>query len=282
MKKLFWMMLAALPLQAMASADDPIAYKCYYCTPAEMEDVALAQGVGRHYVYDYSDLKIIGYDVEHWGSGLLARPFVAEKWVQEQFVGFLNLYDPATGASQITLENVSLLAPGTEHGRSSRLLWGHHLSALNPVHDSARETVHRYLMAHEQLRFLDTASSGGKLLRFAHTIGNPAPITATMSLPRRQWGTSLSWAFSFDHDARRWRFVWAFDGTHSIQHARHQFAPPYSSGHYRYSQWDRDLAEAFVERAQWASIPVGGQIPYGRDTMISCRGSAEDVSCALE
>lgn len=55
MKKLFWMMLAALPMQAIANEEDPIAYKCYYCTPAEMKDVALAQGVGRHYVYDYSD-----------------------------------------------------------------------------------------------------------------------------------------------------------------------------------------------------------------------------------
>ena len=123
MKKLLWMMLAALPIQAVANEDDPIAYKCYYCTPAEMEDVALAQGVGRHYVYDAGNLNIMGFNVESAGNSLIATSFTAEDWVERQFKGMMGLYSGYDGSMEAYIENVDLLAPGSDHGRTNQRLW---------------------------------------------------------------------------------------------------------------------------------------------------------------
>lgn len=51
MKKLSWLLLAALPYQAVASVEDPVAQPCYMCTDAEMYAKARSLGVGSHYVY---------------------------------------------------------------------------------------------------------------------------------------------------------------------------------------------------------------------------------------
>jgi hypothetical protein len=111
MKKVLWLLLAAMPMQAVANDEDPIAYKCYYCTPDEMEDVALAQGVGRHYVYDAQKLTIVGYDVDLRDGALKAESFVAEGWLQTQFLGMMSLYDPRDGEMRHFISDVALFAP---------------------------------------------------------------------------------------------------------------------------------------------------------------------------
>lgn len=286
MKKLFWMMLAALPMQAMASEDDPIAYKCYYCTPAEMEDVALAQGVGRHYVYDYSDLNIVGYEVAQGAGNLIASPFVAEDWVKTQFKGMAGLYDVMTSKMSIRFDDVKLLAPGTEHGRElGSMLWGHHLSALHPRQKEARETIRRYLDSHPRLGFLDTTASNGRLLKFAHTIEAPDPITATMYMGEEMyWGILLSVDFYFDHASRRWEFMDARPGgDYSVQNHREDFAPDEGSVTFEHSSRRPELPVAgFLERAAWASIPIHGTVVPGKTKAIRCERKAQDIQCFIQ
>ncbi|WNH52939.1 hypothetical protein [Stenotrophomonas oahuensis] len=286
MKKLFWMMLAALPMQAMANGDDPIAYKCYYCTPAEMEDVALAQGVGRHYVYDYASRSIMGFEVAQAGGNLVANPFKAESWVDRQFRGMAALYDVTTSSMTIRFDEVKLLAPGTEHGREiGRMLWGHHLSALHPDHAEARETIHRYLTEHPELVFLDTTTSGGRLLKFAHSIENPAPILATMHMGEEfLWGGRMRVDFYFDHATRHWHFLDAkAGGSYFVQNSRDDFAPAegrFTFDHH-YNRPELPLA-AFIERAGWASLPVHGEVVPGKTRSVRCERTTDDIQCYLD
>lgn len=134
MKKMLWLLLAAMPMQAVANEEDPIAYKCYYCTPDEMEDVALAQGVGRHYVYDAQKLSIAGYEVTMADGILYADTFKTEDWVRNQFLGMMKLYSGSNGEMWTVIDDIRLLAPGTEHGKAYSYLWGQNLSSLNPTH----------------------------------------------------------------------------------------------------------------------------------------------------
>ncbi len=281
MKKLFWMMLAALPLQAMANEDDPIAYKCYYCTPAEMEDVALAQGVGRHYVYDYSDLRIAGFEVSRAGNNLVATSFVAEEWVQQQFIGFMALLDPSSGIKYVQFGDVELLAPGTDHGRVTQLLWGHHLSALHPDHGKARETVHRFLMSRRELQFLDTTLSNGRLLKFEHELASPSPIVASLAIGKYGvWGYTFNSKFQFDRESRRWHHA-ASSASGPIQQTRMDFAPTDGIHRFVISDHVNILGNAFIERAKWASIPVHGELPRWR-AEFRCERKADDIQCYIE
>ena len=282
MKKLFLMMLAALPMQAMANEDDPIAYKCYYCTPAEMEDVALAQGVGRHYVYDAKKWTIFGYDVLSVGGELKATQFPAESWVQTQFQGMLGIFNNSTGEMVIRVDSY-LYAPDTEHGRFNRYIWGHHLSSLNPQHERVREILQRFLRDHEHMTFLDTSSSGGRLLRFNYMVPGDRPILAKVDYIGSDYGAS---DFYFDHASRQWRYLSsharAYYSTPLIQESRDDFAREQGKTVHRYENGQRTLASAFVERARWASIPVHGQMPTSGNVSIRCERSGEDIQCYIE
>lgn len=284
MKKLLWMMLATLPTQAMANNEDPIAYKCYYCTPAEMEDVALAQGVGRHYVYDYSNLGIVGFEVERAGSNLIAKRFVAESWVEQQFKGMAALYNITSGTMHAGFAGVTLLAPGTEHGRSMRFLWGHHLSALHPDHLAARETVHRFLSNAPTLSFLNTSDSDGKLLRFAHTLETGDSIIARMNFgpyPNSS-GHGLIARFYFDHASRKWVYLDAEDKDHPIQQSRIDFAPAEGITRFRYDDTPSPYAVTVFDRARWASVPVHGKLPTYGNVRFRCERNADDIQCYVE
>lgn len=281
MKKLFWMMLAALPMQAMANEDDPIAYKCYYCTPAETEDVALAQGVGRHYVYDAEKRTIFGYNVAIVDRSLVATQFPAESWIETQFQGMLSNFSNATGEMVIRV-NSYLYAPGTEHGRFNRYIWGHHLSSLNPQHERVREILQRFLRDHDYTQLLDTSSSDGRLLRFAYMVAGDRPILAEV-----KFGSSDSASdFYFDHSSRQWRYLssnaLAYYSKLSIQESRDDFAREQGKTVHSYRNGQERLASAFVERAGWASIPVHGQVPFTGNVSIRCERSGEDIQCYIE
>jgi hypothetical protein len=284
MKKLLWMLLAALPVQAVASEDDPIAYKCYYCTPDEMEAVALAQGVGQHYVYDAKKLTIVGYNVSQQGGELKAETFTPESWVEAQFLGLMNLYSPHDGAMYVSIGNVRLLAPGTEHGRSSRYLWGQDLTALNPHHQAARELVLRYLDEHDKLAFLDTSASGGRLLRFQYMLDGAHPIVAGV----RFYGSddSASTKYYFDHDTRGWRYIGSLFPQDSrymlIQETREDFAPTEGRTTFKYKAGESTWSRAFIERATWASIAMHGELPGYRAMQFNCIRAADDIQCHIE
>jgi hypothetical protein len=280
MKRLLLAILAALPLQAAASEEDPIAYKCYYCTPAEMEVVALAQGVGKHYVYDAVKRTISGFNVTKQGEHLEAASFLPESWLVDQFHQMLNFYNSATGETHAKFSSY-LLAPDTEHGRSSRYLWGHHLTALHPRHSDAREWIHRFLM--DSLTFLNGSDSGGKLLRFEHMLDGTRPLLAEVRFISPDYGTA---DFYFDHDSRRWRYLgaeaWIYYSVRPLQESRDDFAPKDGKWEFRYRRGQQFLAQAFKERAIWAGIPVSGTIPPTTDVTFTCEREAEDIRCSVE
>ncbi|MGH8036327.1 MAG: hypothetical protein ACREPD_01170 [Stenotrophomonas sp.] len=283
MKKLLWMLLAALPVQALAHEEDPIAYKCYYCTPGEMEGVALAKGIGQHYVYDAKKLTIVGYNVSAQDGVLRAESFAPESWVQAQFLGFMDLYFPDNGLMIALIGTVRLFAPGTEHGRNSRYLWGQDLTALNPHHLSARELVRRYLNEHEMLKFLDTSASGGKLLKLEYMLDENYPIFAAMHFSGR---TESSTTYYFDRDARLWRYLNSHlpqsSSSKLIQERREDFAPIEGRTTVEYSRGQGSWAEAFKERATWAGIPVHGELPEYGATRFNCERAADDIQCYIE
>ena len=282
MKKVLWLLLAAMPMQAVANDEDPIAYKCYYCTPDEMEDVALAQGVGRHYVYDAQKLTIVGYDVDLRDGALKAESFVAEGWLQTQFLGMMSLYDPRDGEMRHFISDVALFAPNTEHGRRYRHLWGQDLTALNPHHTQARESVRRYLSEHSELSFLDTTKSGGRLLKFHYAVNGDRPIVASMNFRGNE--SSYSYYY-FDHDARRWSYLHSSlpqgYSLNPIQERRLDFAPSEGDTIFDYRAGDSPWTEAFIERATWAKIPVHGQLPIYQAVRFTCKRAADDIQCYI-
>lgn len=283
MKKMLWLLLAAMPMQAAAKEEDPIAYKCYYCTPDEMEEVALAQGVGRHYVYDAQRLNIVGFDVFLRDEVLKAESFVAESWVQNQFLGMMSLYDPLDGTMEAMISNVGLLAPNTEHGRSSRYIWPQDLTALNPHHKDARETVRRYLADHKELSFLDTSVSGGRLLKFQYAQDGDRPITAWMTFLHRRAGNAI---YRFDHDTRSWNYQEGHlpqqERLKPVQESREDFAPTEGRTAFDYLGYESDLTRAFMERAGWAGVPVHGQLPSNRNVRFNCERVLDDIHCNVE
>ncbi len=280
MKKLLWALLAALPMQAAANDGDPIAYKCYYCTPAEMEDVALAQGVGQHYVYDAQKLTITGYDVEMDSGTLKALAFAAPDWVTRQFLGMMRLYRAYDGTTMADIRNVALLAPGTEHSRSSRYIWAHNLSALVPTHEASRELVHRYLMDHPDTNFLDTSHSGDRLLRFEHMLDGTNPITAQLTYTSLNRYRSY---FYFDHGSRQWRFLESIAfADDTIQDNRDDFAPAAGEWRFYFGSSDQVYAEAFAQRAAWGNIPFHGSVPQHGSVRIMCKRAADDIQCYVE
>lgn len=283
MKKMLWLLLAAIPMQAVAGEDDPIAYKCYYCTPDEMEGVALAQGVGRHYVYDAERLTIVGFDVFLMDEALKAESFVAESWVQNQFLGMMSLYDPLNGELEAMISDVALLAPNTEHGRSSRYIWPQDLTALNPHHKDARERVRRYLADYKELAFLDTSMSGGRLLKFQYTQEGDRPIAAWMSFRHRNVGHAI---YHFDHDTRSWNYHKSYlreNGSFKpVQESREDFAPTQGRTTFQYRSSESELSRAFMDRAGWADVPVHGQLPSYGDVRFNCERAINDIHCMIQ
>jgi len=282
MKKMLWLLLAAMPIQAVANEEDPIAYKCYYCTPDEMEEVALAQGVGRHYVYDAERLNIVGYTVSVQDGHLMAHAFAAESWVKSQFLGMMALYDPSSGEMFTGILDVALLAPGSEHGRNSRYLWAQDLTSLNPRHHEARKTIRRFLGDQQNLNFLDTSVSGGKLLRFQYMLERKHTITAILFFS----GRNSSATYEFDHGSRQWRHAAGYapqqGGERRVQENREDFAPIEGTNSFAFHSDQKPYAEAFIERAAWAGIPVHGQLPtYGRMSF-TCKRAANDIQCYID
>ncbi len=105
-----------LPLEAQGRLPDPIAYSCYFCTEEEMEQVAIDQGAGEHYVYDareewdsYRGEGIFGYIVTFDGGTATATRFTPESWVREQYGNMLRRYSFADGTTVYSISNVRLI-----------------------------------------------------------------------------------------------------------------------------------------------------------------------------
>ncbi|MFL9583958.1 hypothetical protein [Stenotrophomonas sp. AB1(2024)] len=280
MRRLLWLLLAALPMTATAQADDPIAYKCYYCTPAEMEDVALLQGVGQHYVYDVSGLHIVGFNVALQGGILVADPFPAEEWVKKQFIGFVQLYGHHLGGRSLeplgSFEEVYLYAPGSDHARVSQYLSSEHFSALHPDHRAARQTVARFLASHPVLGFLDTEASGGRLLRLELNKDGDRPPIATTGFSGRHFAR-----FFYDYSARRWEYLAAHDGLYGVQEKADDFVVDGQPTTFNYRWLDSGERDAFMKRAARAGVSMIGTPVLYKDAMFLCERAEEGVRCTV-
>jgi hypothetical protein len=280
MRRLLWLLLAALPMPATAQADDPIAYKCYYCTPAEMEEVALLQGVGKHYVYDVSRPHIEGFNVALQGGRLVADPFPPEAWTKKQFIGLVQLYGHDLGGSSLepqgSFERVYLYAPGSDHARASPYLSSGHFSALHPDHRAARQTVARFLASHPVLGFLDTEASGGRLLRLELNKEGDRPPIATTGFSGRHFAR-----FFYDYSARRWEYLAAYDGLYWVQEKADDFVIEGQPTTFKYRWLESGQRDAFIDRAASAGVVMVGTPVLHNDATIFCERVEEGVRCTV-
>lgn len=280
MKKPSWcgvlslLFLAALSAEAdAAGVADPIAYSCYFCSDDEMRQIAIAQGEGVHYVYDFDNGYITGYTVETATGVPIATRFDAEAWVQHQFASLARHYKAGKGVFTYRYR-LDLYAPGSDHGmRASdgQFIKGHHLSALHPQNAEALRTMVRYLERNGDFAFLDTSDSGGRLLQLDVIRTQGYPVAAVLGLGSSD---STEAVFHFDYASHSWVFVEAYDILFDtlIQHVAGDFVrsrQPYRNVYYDYGRDRRWFADAFVERAGWAGVPIIGTMPPPGNVAVS-------------
>ncbi len=265
-----------------AWADDPIAYTCYYCTPAEMEHVALQQGAGEHYVYDAARVDITGFTVTAQGNQLRAVSFTPAAWITTQFEALLAAYDTDRDETIHVFSDTYLHAPGSAHGRSMTVLWGHHLGGLNPDRETGREIVRRHLSDQPGLAYLSADVQEGRVLRFWFERGDAKPLLARLYFTSKPgFLRSLGSAtFYFDRGTRRWEYLASEGRQGQIPDSADDVVGP--SGFQSYSfgspSSEHELT-AFVQWLDWAGIPVTGDVTPGSSVTFTCRKTNGHIAC---
>lgn len=267
-----------LPYAASAAAPDPIAYACYFCSAEEMQQKALQQGVGEHYIYDASIKFMVAFAVRNEGTGLTATEFAPAPWVQTQFNAMIRAYDATAGAFVHKLTDVRLLPPGGAHTRSDAYLWGQHTTALNPVHPAARETARRYIEQKLSLPYLRADVEHGRLLRFESADSETPPIVARLAMGGTIIGTV---DFFYDRDSGRWEYLRASDAREHIQETAEDFVGPSGRRTFFYSRYHDRLSDYFVERARLAGVRVVGKTPPYNDVGIVCEQHPSEKVCTI-
>lgn len=284
MKRLSWLLLAALPYQAMASVEDPVAQPCYMCTNAEMYAKARSLGVGSHYVYQgSSETNIQGFHVTNEGGELVATHFVPEPWIRTQYNALMKLYDYTRGEFVDEWGTVGLQPPGSPHvmmekPQSDSILWGHHVSDLNPRRMEARETVRRMLTRSIRFDYLRADTEHGRILRFESQLHGAAPLIAKLKILTSELGYV---EFYFDYETRQWEYLNSRDWNWVIQEKADDFL--YPDGSPRRLVYQRSLAPYFVQRAGWAGVQVIGTPPFGSSSVAYlCARIAGKIECRAE
>lgn len=284
MKRLSWLLLAALPYQAMASVEDPVAQPCYMCTNAEMYAKARSLGVGSHYVYQgSSETNIQGFHVTNEGGELVATHFVPAPWIRTQYNALMKIYDYTRGEFVDEWGTVGLQPPGSPHvmmekPQSDSILWGHHVSDLNPRRMEARETVRRMLTRSIRFDYLRADTEHGRILRFESQLHGAAPLIAKLKILTSELGYV---EFYFDYETRQWEYLNSRDWNWVIQEKADDFL--YSDGSPRRLVYQRSLAPYFVQRAGWAGVQVIGTPPFGSSSVAYlCARNAGKIECRAE
>ena len=284
MRKLSWLLLAALPYQAMASVEDPVAQPCYMCTDAEMYAKARSLGVGSHYVYQGgSQTNIQGFHVTNEGGELVATHFVPAPWIRTQYNALMKLYDYTRGEFVDEWGTVGLQPPGSPHvmmekPQSDSILWGHHVSDLNPRRMEARETVRRMLTRSIRFDYLRADTEHGRILRFESQLHGAAPLIAKLKILTSELGYV---EFYFDYETRQWEYLNSRDWNWVIQEKADDFL--YPDGSPRRLVYQRSLAPYFVQRAGWAGVQVIGTPPFGSSSVAYlCARNAGKIECRAE
>ena len=144
----------------------------------------------------------------------------------------------------------------------------------------ARQYLFRHLAEHPDLKFLDTSMTSGKLLKFQYMLEGSHPITASLRFVNREQFYTEAY---FDHATRQWHYLGTQSSSgQSIQERREDFAPSNGDWTYQYDWYDKVLAQAFMERAAWANIPVHGQLPVYDSVQFTCTRAGEDIQCYID
>lgn len=283
-KKLWWLLLAALPYPAVASVEDPVAQPCYMCTDAEMYAKARSLGVGSHYVYQgASQTNIQGFHVTNEGGELVATHFVPAPWIRTQYNALMKIYNSVRGEFVDQWGSVSLQPPGSPHvmqsqPQSSSILWGHHVSDLNPQRMEARETVRRMLTRASRFDYLRADAEHGRILRFESQLHGAAPLIAELKILTSTLGYV---EFYFDYDTRQWEYLKSRDWNLVLQEKADDFLWP--DGSTRRLVYQRGLMPYFLQRAEWAGVQVIGTPLFGTpEVSYVCARNAGKIQCWAE
>jgi hypothetical protein len=286
MKKIGWLLLAALPLQGMAEErmGDPVAQPCYMCTDAEMYEKARSLGLGSHYVYQGgSETNIQGFHVTTVDGQLVATHFVPAPWIRTQYNALMKIYNIIRGEFVDEWGTVALQPPGSPHvmmeqPQSDSILWGHHVSDLNPRRMEARETVRRMLTRSSRFSYLNADTEHGRILRFESQLHGAAPLISRLKM----LAGSLGYVeFFFDYETRQWEYLHSADWNWRVQEKADDFL--YSDGSPRRLAYDRTLAPYFVQRAGWAGVEVIGTPAFGTAKVeYLCARIAGTIQCRAE
>jgi len=284
MKKLWWLLLAALPHAAVASVEDPVAQPCYMCTDAEMYAKARSLGVGSHYVYQAaSQTNIQGFHVTNEGGELVATHFVPAPWIRTQYTALMKLYNELRGEFVEEWGTVSLQPPGSPHvmqerSQSDSVLWGHHVTDLNPRRMEARETVRRFLTRSSRFSYLHADDEHGRILRFQSQLHGESPLIARLKI----LSSSLGYIeFYFDYDTRQWEYLHSADWNLRLQEKADDFLWP--DGSARRVVYQRPLMPYFLQRAGWAGVEVIGAPLFGTpDVAYLCARVSGKIQCRAE
>lgn len=282
---------SAMTAHAQTPPPDPIAYSCYFCTDDEMEQVAIDQGVGEHYVYDANreslswpvGLGIHGYTVSVQAGAIRAARFEPEGWLKTQYVALMRASHYSAGHPTHRISNVALLAPDSPHGRStvSSHLWGHHTSALHPLHVRARETVRRWIDANVDLQYMRADVEHGRVLQFAFQAGGLNPTLLRLDMAYNTLGQIY---FYMDRATRRWEYLGAESSTSTVEESVDDFPGPTGLRQFDFdsSTNDEGLKEGFLQRAQWAGVPVQGSFSTRNWNYVDCSNASGSPACTIK
>ena len=283
MRNLLWLLLAALPSHALADIKDPIARTCYYCTPDEMSERAKALGPGEHYIYDGASwTNIQGFHVTEQNGQRVAQHFQPAAWIRTQYNAMMKLYDQPSGRFVDQWGTVSLQPPGSPHVlmeqiKTDTVLWGHHVSDLNPRHPEARATVRRMLTGASRFAFLKADTEHGRILRFESQAYGMLPLISKLNI-----NLYLGWVESFfDYETREWVYLRSSDESNLVQESVDDFVLP--DGSPRRLTNAREFDPYFRQRAAWAGVDVIGTPLQGfRSATYLCSRTAGKTQCRLE
>lgn len=281
MKRLLWLALglAALPAQAQQRPEDPVAFKCYMCTEGERIELALSKGVGEQYVFGggISASSLYGYRVTSHAGQLVSEPFRPAGWMASQYETLMYGYKADRGANVVAFGTVALHAPGSPHVRSDNRLWGHHVSALNPVHEQAREIARRSVESRMQA-FVNADAAHGRILRLESEFGERLPLIVRLNIIFDDLGYI---EYLFDHASRSWNYLWAGDFYHRIQETPEDFLSADGSPRtFRYPALDGG-EPYLVKRAHMAGIEVLGELSGNGTPSIYCSRVATAIQCRI-
>lgn len=286
-KSVLMLLLAAVPFQSMAQErlDDPVARPCYMCNAAEMYERAAELGEGEHYLYDGGSwTNIQGFNVARVDGRLVATHFVPAAWIRKQYNELMKIYDQTRGEFVDSWGTVSLQPPGSPHvlmnqPQSNTILWGHHVTDLNPLHMEARAIVQRMLTRGIRFDYLRADTDHGRILRFESQLDGGAPLISRLNILHSYLGFI---EFYFDYDTRTWHYLESGDRFARMQEKPEDFL---SAGggprDFLYRKEYTELRPYFLQRARWAGVEVIGELPGYVDVVFSCSRREEKIQCRI-